>query len=116
MRNALLALLLSTCPAAADISRVTLACDAVTAATGCLKATQLWGFEPSGGMVDLPAPGPILLALSLPGWEILWRAVIAEAKDRPAVYRWTGEGALVTVQPHPALDGVNTLVVYQPPS
>ena len=62
------------------------------------------------------APGPILLALSVPKGDVFWRAVIAEAKDRPALYRWTGAGALATLQPHPTLDGVNTLVVYQPPT
>lgn len=60
------------------------------------------------------APGPILLALSLPEGREFWRAIIAEEKDRPALYRWTAGGALVTLQPQAGLRGVNTLVVYQP--
>lgn len=60
------------------------------------------------------APGPILLALSLPDGRELWRSAIAEAKDRPALYRWTTGGAFATLQPQADLDAVNSLVVYQP--
>jgi hypothetical protein len=60
------------------------------------------------------APGPILLALHLPDGAVGWRAVVAEAKDRPVLYRWSAAGALITLQPHPVLDGVETLVVYRP--
>jgi hypothetical protein len=60
------------------------------------------------------APGPILRALSLPEGREIWRGVISEAKERPALYRWTTDGALVVVQPHPVLSAETILILYRP--
>ena len=55
-----------------------------------------------------------LLALRLPEGGEVWRGVVAEAKDRPVLYRWSAGGDLVTLQPHPVLTGTETLIVYRP--
>ena len=75
--------------------------------------------SPDGGSLAVlqlaeGAPGPILLALRLPEGGEVWRGVVAEAKDRPVLYRWSAGGDLVTLQPHPVLTGTETLIVYRP--
>jgi hypothetical protein len=60
------------------------------------------------------APGPILLALDIASGEEIWRGSVAWHKARWPIYRWTPDGALVVLQPHPVLLDLSVLTLFSP--
>ncbi|AZL60874.1 hypothetical protein EI545_19855 [Tabrizicola piscis] len=60
------------------------------------------------------APGPILVALDMASGGEIWRGSVAWHKARWPVYRWTPDGALVILQPHPVLPDLSVLTLFSP--
>ena len=113
MRSLAILLMLGAEPVLADIARQGVACDAVTAAPGCLGATALFGFDPTGGMVVLGdrlrlagidrrdgADRMVILDLSLPDGEVL--AVVPLVGDVPlgSTSEFAPDGSVLLVAPH----------------
>jgi hypothetical protein len=115
---ALTLLLLSAAAALAEIGGRSLSCASVTAAPACLAAAEVWGLQPSGGLVILPDrlrlagverrtgdDRAVILDLALPRGEVLAVTPLDRPVPDGAMTAFSPDGAvLLVIDPEPPLE------------